>query len=133
MTDISDLLFTHDHEWIKVKDDGTAVVGITDFAQSMMSEVTHIDLPEPDEHEYEAGEEMGVIESLRNSLPFHCPISGAIVAANSSLLSAPEQINEDPYGAGWIFEVTIKDSAELTEILMNADEYEDHLPEDDEE
>jgi len=132
MTDIGDLLFTHDHEWVRVKNGKTAVVGVSDYAQSLLSEVTHIDLPEPDDQEYEAGEELGVIESLKSSLPFHCPISGSIIAANSELLSTPEQINDDPFGEGWIFEMKISDPSELKDLLT-ADEYESDLPEDDEE
>ncbi len=131
MTDISDLLFTHNHEWIRVKDGKTATVGVSDFVNTLLSEVTHIDLPEPDEQVYEEGEELGVVESLKSSLPFHCPVSGAITASNNSLLSTPEQINEDPYGDGWIFEMTLSDPSELANLL-NADEYENHLPEDEE-
>jgi len=131
MTDIGDLLFTHNHEWIRVGKNRTAVVGVTDFAQSMLSEVTHIDLPEPDESVYESGEELGVIESLKSTLPFHCPVSGTITASNNALLSTPEMINDDPFGDGWIFEMKIQDPSELSDLLT-ADEYESHLPEDDE-
>jgi glycine cleavage system H protein len=131
MTDIGDLLFTHNHEWIRVKDGKTATIGVSDFVNTLLSEVTHIDLPEPDEQEYEEGEELGVVESLKGSLPFHCPISGAITAANNSLLSAPEKINDDPYGEGWIFEMTLSDPSELAHLLT-PDEYEDDLPDDEE-
>lgn len=131
MTDIGDLLFTHDHEWVRVKDGKTATIGVSDFVNTLLSEVTHIDLPEPDEHIYEEGEELGVIESLKSSLPFHFPISGAIIASNSALLSTPEKINEDPYGEGWIFEMTVNDPSELSHLL-SADEYENHLPDDEE-
>ena len=131
MIDMSDLLFTHDHEWVRVDKDGTAVVGVSDFAQSLMSEVTHVDIPEPDDQVYDAGEELGVIESLRNTLPFHCPISGVIIDSNRNLLSSPENINEDPFGNGWIFKLKITDPSELEE-LMSPEEYDSHLPDDDE-
>lgn len=131
MIDMSDLLFTHNHEWVRVDKDGTAVVGVSDFAQSLMSEVTHVDIPEPDDQVYDAGEELGVIESLRNTLPFHCPISGAIIDSNRNLLSAPETINEDPFGNGWIFKLKIANPSDLEE-LMSPEEYDSHLPDDDE-
>jgi glycine cleavage system H protein len=130
MTDISDLLFTQTHEWIKVNKDNTAVIGVTDFAQQLMSEVTQVDIPEPDDQVYEAGEELGVIESLRNSLAFHCPVSGTIIDSNRKLLATPETVNEDPFGAGWIFKLKLANPDELEELLT-PDEYESHLPEDD--
>ncbi len=132
MTDTSDMMFTQNHEWILVRKDKTAVVGITDYGQSVLSEVTHVDVPEPDDQVYEAGEELGVIESLRNSFPFHCPVSGVITDSNRKLLSSPELINEDPFGEGWIFEFQVKDPSEIEE-LMTPDEYDSHLPDDDEE
>lgn len=132
MTDTSNLMFTQNHEWILLRKDKTAIVGITDFGQSILSQVTHVDVPEPDEQVHEAGEEIGVIESIRNSFPFHCPVAGVITASNRNLLSAPELINEDPFGEGWIFEMKIDDPSEV-EDLMSPDEYESHLPEDDEE
>ena len=126
------MMFTQNHEWILVRKDKTAVVGITDYGQSVLSEVTHVDVPEPDDQVYEAGEELGVIESLRNSFPFHCPVSGVITDSNRKLLSSPELINEDPFGEGWIFEFQVKDPSEIEE-LMTPDEYDSHLPDDDEE
>lgn len=132
MSDITNLLYTHNHEWVKIKKGKTIVVGITDYAQSILSEVTHVDLPEPDEQVYDAGEEIGVIESLRSSLPYHCPVSGAITAANTELLSSPELINDDPFGDGWIFEMTVADMSEISDLL-SLDEYESHFPDEEDE
>lgn len=132
MTEPSNLLFTLNHEWVRLKDANTIVVGISDYAQTQLSEVTHVDVPEPDEQIFDGGEEIGVIESLRSSIPFHCPVTGQITASNGNLLSTPEAVNEDPYGEGWIFEMKIKNPGELSELLSE-DEYESQIPDDDEE
>lgn len=132
MIDTRKMLFTLNHEWVRAKDAKTIVVGISDFAQSQLSEVTHVDVPEPDEQIFDAGEEIGVIESLRSSIPFHCPVSGQITASNGNLLSSPELVNEDPYGEGWIFEMKMQNPRELAELLSE-DEYEGQIPDEDEE
>jgi len=93
-----------------------------------LSDITSIELPEPDEHRYEAGEEMGVMESVKTSADFHAPVSGTITATNTELLSRPELINSDPYGRGWIVEMAPASMAELNS-LMDIDEYETSLPE----
>lgn len=121
------LKYTRTHEWVYVKGK-KIIVGITDFGQQQLSDITSIDLPEPDEHHYEAGEEIGVMESVKTSADFHAPVSGTITATNTELLSRPELINSDPFGRGWIVEMAPDSMAELSS-LMDIDEYENSLPE----
>lgn len=123
--------YTRTHEWAEIKRD-TIVVGITDYAQAHMSDVVNIELPEPDEHHYEANEEFCVISSLRNSRGCLAPVAGTIVKINTELLSRPEIINNDPYGQGWLIEMK-PDNMDDAEELMDADDYEASLPEDEEE
>jgi glycine cleavage system H protein len=122
------LKYTGTHEWVHVKGK-RIIVGITDFEQQQLSDITSVDLPEPDEHHYDAGEEIGVIESVKTSADFDAPVSGTITATNTELLSKPELINSDPFGRGWIIEMAPDNMAEVSG-LMDVDEYEGSLPED---
>lgn len=132
MTDLNDLKFAPTHEWAR-REGNRVIVGISDDAQRNLSDVIHVEMPEPDEqHHYEAGEEIGVIESLKISVDFHAPVSGTITSINAELLSNPELINEDPFGAGWLVEMR-PDDPEDVDRLMDVDEYEGSLPEEDEE
>jgi len=132
MMDHADLKFTRTHEWVRVEK-GTIVVGITDYIQNLLPRITNIELPEPDEHHhYERGEDISVIESLRNTHDFKSPVSGIVVGVNFELLSNPELINEDPYDKGWIIRMkpdNIKDVNRLLDFYT----YEDNLPEEEEE
>jgi glycine cleavage system H protein len=130
--DPSELRFTDTHEWVKVKDRNTLIVGITDFSQMRLSDVTSVELPEPDDHHYDAREEISVIEALNSSAAFHAPVSGTIVATNTELLSQPELVNLDPYGSGWLVEMKPDNMADILNF-MDVDEYEANLPEDEEE
>lgn len=132
MTETRDMYFTVNHEWICVKSGRTALVGISDYGQGFLSEVTHVDVPEPDDQVYTAGEELGVVESLKNTLPFHCPVSGVITDSNRNLMITPETINEDPFGDGWIFKLEMSNPSELEELLT-PEEYDHHLPDEDDE
>jgi len=133
MTVPKGLKFTSHHQWVKVKPNGHIVVGITDFAQSQLRDITYIELPEPDPvHVFQANDEVGVIESNKTAAPYLAPVSGVITAVNTRLLDSPELLNQDPYGAAWIFEMKPANRRELDE-LMDLDEYESTLPEEDEE
>jgi glycine cleavage system H protein len=132
MSDISNLLFTQNHEWVRPRKGKTIVVGISDYGQNLLSDATNVELPEPDEQVCSAGDEIGVLESLRTSIPIHVPVSGRITRVNPELLSNPELINQDPYGEGWLFEMIMEDPDEL-DGLMGQDEYEAILPEEEEE
>lgn len=113
------LLYSESHEWVKV-DGEIAVIGVSDFAQSEMGDITYADLPSEGD-EFKAGEEFGALESVKASSDLYCPVSGEVVEVNSELEDKPELINEDPYGS-WIIKVKIADPSEL-DALMDAAAY----------
>lgn len=113
------LRYSEDHEWVKVED-GVALVGISDYAQHELGDITYADLPD-EEDEAVAGEEFGALESVKASSELLSPVSGKIVACNAELEDAPEKINEDPYGT-WIIKVEMSDPADL-DALMDAEAY----------
>jgi glycine cleavage system H protein len=116
---IEGLRYSEDHEWVKVEGN-VAVIGISDFAQHELGDITYADLPEVDD-EFEAGEEFGALESVKASSELYSPVSGTVEAVNEELESAPEKVNEDAYGA-WIIKVRMSDPSEL-EALMDAAAY----------
>ena len=113
------LRYSEDHEWVKVED-GLAVVGISDYAQHELGDITYADMPDEDD-EVAAGEAFGALESVKASSELLSPVSGKIVACNEALEDAPEMINEDPYGT-WIIKVEMSDPSEL-DALMDAAAY----------
>ena len=115
------LRYSEDHEWVKVEG-GIALVGITDFAQSSLGDITYADLPEAGD-EVEAGEEFGALESVKASSELLSPVSGKVTEVNADLENAPEKINEDPYGT-WIIKVELSDPSQV-ESLMDASAYEE--------
>ena len=116
---IEGLLYSETHEWVKVEGD-VAVVGVTDFAQSEMGDITYVDMPEVDD-EVSKDEEFGALESVKASSDLVCPVSGTVIENNEALEDVPELINQDPY-ENWIIKVKISDPAEL-EGLMDAAAY----------
>ena len=116
---IEGLLYSETHEWVKVEGD-VAVVGVTDFAQSEMGDITYVDMPEADD-EVSKDEEFVARESVKASSDLVCPVSGTVIENNEALEDAPELINQDPY-ENWIIQVKISDPAEL-EGLMDAAAY----------
>ena len=118
---IEGLLYSESHEWVKVEGD-LAVIGVSDFAQAEMGDITYVDLPDEGD-EIAAGEEFGALESVKASSELYCPVSGTIEAVNSELEDAPEKVNEDPYAA-WIIKVRMSDPSEL-EALLSPSAYED--------
>ncbi len=129
--DPSNLRFTDNHQWVRVKG-RTIIVGFTEFAQQKFSDIISVELPEPDEHHYDSREEIGVIEAVNTSGSFHAPVAGTVVATNTDLLSNPELINTDPFGDGWLVEMAPDNMADVID-LMDVDEYEGSLPEEEEE
>lgn len=113
------LLYSESHEWVKVED-GIAVIGVSDFAQAEMGDITYVDLPSEGD-EFEAGESFGALESVKASSDLYTPVSGKIVAVNEELEGAPEKINEDPYGS-WIIKLEMSDASQ-TEGLLDAASY----------
>lgn len=121
----ADLKYTKSHEWVRDNGDGTFSVGITDHAQAQLGDLVFVELPEQG-RKVKAGEECVVVESVKAAADAYSPLSGEIVAVNSALEEAPETINSDPYGEGWIFKLTNVEPAELEELL-SADAYGNQL------
>lgn len=116
---VEGLRYSDDHEWVKVEGN-IAVIGISDFAQHELGDITYADLPEVDD-EVVAGEEFGALESVKASSELMSPVSGKVVEVNAELDDAPEKINEDAYEA-WIIKVEMSDPSEV-EALMDAAAY----------
>ena len=126
----SEMRFTRAHCWVRLEG-GQAVVGITDYAQEQMSELTFVELPEVGE-EVDAEDEVAVVESVKAANDVFAPVAGTIVAVNEALLEQPELVNQDPFGKGWLFKLKPVDPADLDDLL-DADAYEAQLPLDDDE
>lgn len=116
---IEGLKYSETHEWVKIED-GIAIIGVTDFAQKEMGDITYVDMP-AEEDEVNAGEEFGALESVKASSDLISPVSGEVCEVNAELENSPELINSDPY-ANWIIKVKISDESEL-DALMDAAAY----------
>lgn len=108
------LLYSESHEWVKVDGD-VAVIGVSDFAQEEMGDITYVDLPDVDD-EFEKGEEFGALESVKAASDLYCPVSGTVIEVNEALDDEPEKINEDAFGS-WIIKVRMSDPSELEGLL----------------
>jgi glycine cleavage system H protein len=120
----SDLYYTEDHEWVRRTGDDTVRVGITDYAQAALGDVVFVELPDVDA-DVTAGSEFGTVESTKSNSDLFAPITAKVVAVNGEVADAPELVNSDPYGAGWLIDLQI-DPAELSEALdglLDADAY----------
>ena len=122
---IEGLKYSESHEWVKVED-GLAVIGVSDFAQQEMGDITYVDMPDVDD-EVVAGEEFGALESVKAASDLISPVSGKVVEVNDDLDDAPEKVNEDAY-ANWIIKVEMSDPSEL-DTLMDAAAYKAHIGE----
>lgn len=118
------LLYTKDHEWVKVDGD-TATVGITDYAQEQLGEVVFVELPKLSK-EFGVHKEMAVVESSKAASDVYCPVAGRVTEVNTELETQPELINKDCYGEGWICKLKITDKGALSD-LMDAKKYEEYL------
>ena len=114
------LLYTQEHEWIRV-DGNNAIVGITQFAQDQLGDIVFVELPEVGTM-IEQEPPFGVVESVKTVSDLYAPVSGTVKAVNQDLESNPEQVNNEPYGSGWIIEIEISDKNEL-EKLMSPEKY----------
>jgi glycine cleavage system H protein len=114
------LRYTSDHEWILLDGD-IATVGITDHAQEELTDVVFVELPE-NERSSDAGDPVAVVESVKAASDIYIPVAGEIVEGNTDLEADPSLVNTDPYGAGWIFKVRVKDAATV-DALMDAEAY----------
>jgi len=116
-----ELRYTPEHEWVRVGSDGVARIGITAFAQSALGDVVYVSLPAVGDS-VGAGDSCGEVESTKSVSDLYAPLSGEIVAVNPTLDSAPELVNTDPYGEGWMYEVKPNDAG-ATESLLDIEAY----------
>ena len=124
----TELRYTESHEWVRRNEDGTLTIGITDHAQHLLGDIVFVETPET-EDTFSAGDDCAVIESVKAASDVYCPIDGEVIEGNEALADAPETINNDPYGDGWIFKLQPKDEASLND-LMDADAYAEMIAED---
>jgi glycine cleavage system H protein len=111
---VEGLLYSDSHEWVKVDGD-IAVIGVSDFAQAEMGDITYVDMPEVDD-EVTKGEDFGALESVKASSELYSPVSGVVVEVNEALEDAPELVNEDAF-ENWIIKVKMSDPSELDELM----------------
>jgi len=123
MSNPADLKYTREHEWIRDNGDGTATIGVTDFAQGELGDIVFVELEEPG-FSFEEDDEFGTIEAVKTVSELFAPVSGEIIEVNEQLQEEPELVNDDPYGEGWMVKIKVSDASEMDE-LMNAEEYEE--------
>ena len=117
----SGIKYSKSHEWVENLGDGSVRVGITDHAQALLGDMVFIEAPEVGAT-VTLGEECAVVESVKAASDVYCPVSGEVVEINESLMDAPEAVNHDPYGGGWIMRIQLSNISELEE-LMDSDDY----------
>lgn len=117
----SDLHYTSEHEWVRDNGDGTVRIGITSFAQDALGDVVYVSVPGVGD-DTTAGDTCGEVESTKSVSDLYAPVSGEVTAVNEALDSAPELLNSDPYGEGWIYEVRLSNPGQL-DSLMDAATY----------
>ena len=121
-----DLLYTKEHEWIRISDD-SGVVGITDHAQKELGEVVYVELPKPGD-KVDAGQRFGSVESVKAVSDLFTPVTGEVLEINEEVGDAPESINDDPYGKGWLIRVRLSDPSQTADLMSN-EEYDDYTAE----
>jgi len=112
----SELKYAKSHEWLKVSADGTALVGITDYAQSSLGDITFVQLPKAGAV-LKAGAAFGVVESVKAASDVYAPVSGTVVEVNAALDAHPEKLNQSPYADGWMLKLKLADPAEAGKLL----------------
>ena len=117
----SELKYASSHEWARLDEDGTVTVGITDHAQDALGDVVFVELPEVGAS-LAAGDEAGVVESVKAASDIYAPVGGEVIATNEQLEDAPETVNSDPYHDGWFFKLQPADTSEL-DALLSAEDY----------
>ena len=121
----SDLHYTQSHEWIRLNDDGSITIGITEHAQEQLGDLVFVETPEIDQH-FSAGDALGVVESVKAASDIYAPLDGKVIDTNGELADEPELINSDPYQSGWIYCMEPDDATGL-ENFMDADTYQDFV------
>jgi glycine cleavage system H protein len=120
-----DLKFLKSHEWARLEDGGRVTVGISDHAQNALGDLVYVELPNVGDH-VEAGAGVAVVESFKAASDVYAPLSGTVIAVNEALTDAPETINSDAFGDGWIFALKADDPAQLDELL-SPDDYAEQI------
>lgn len=110
------LRYAKSHEWLKLESDGTATVGISDYAQNSLGDITYVQIPKVGAT-FKAGETFGVVESVKAASDLYAPVAGTVVAVNSALESAPETVNTAPYDGGWMLKLKLADPADAARLL----------------
>jgi glycine cleavage system H protein len=119
-----DLSYTKDHEWVRLEGD-LATIGITDHAQHQLGDVVYVELPKPGD-KFETSEPFGSVESVKAVSEIYMPVAGGVEMVNEALNEAPEKVNEDPYGVGWMIRIKM-DEPSKADSLLSAIEYEDYI------
>lgn len=122
-----DLLYTQEHEWVQMED-SIATIGITDFAQSSLGDITFVQLPKEGE-ELRKDDTFGVVESVKAVSDLYAPVSGRVIEVNEPLLKAPELLNDDPYSEGWMIKIETKDVDDELSDLMSPQDYDTYVEE----
>ncbi len=117
----SELKYARTHEWVKIEGD-LVITGITDHAQDELGDLVYVETPEVGS-QVTAGEQAGVVESVKTASDIHAPVSGTVVEVNTELEDDPDFVNEDPYGKGWIYKIKPDNIADIEKLLTNS-EYE---------
>ncbi len=116
----TDRVYSRDHEWVKDNGDGTVIVGITDYAQEMLTDIVFVELP-PIGKKVTKGDAVAVVESVKSVSDVYAPLSGEVIAVNNKLEEEPALINQDAFGEGWIVKMRLADTGEIKSLLSAAD------------
>ena len=125
----SELYYAKTHEWVRREEDGTVTVGITEHAQDALGDVVYVETPEVGDS-IAAGDQAGVVESVKAASDIYAPVTGEVIATNEALEDAPETVNSEAFNEGWFFKLQPEDMGEL-DALMSAEEYEQFCDEED--
>lgn len=117
----SELHYTKSHEWVRRDEDGTLTVGITDHAQELLGDLVFVETPEVGAH-FDSGDDCAVVESVKAASDVYAPVAGEVTLINDDLADAPETINKDPYGEGWLFKMKPDDASDIDDLMV-ADDY----------
>ena len=117
----AELRYAKSHEWVKLGADGTATIGITDYAQNSLGDITYVQVPKVGTN-LKAGDTFGVVESVKAASDLYAPVAGTVLEVNSALDSAPETVNSAPYAEGWMLKLKVSDPSPVSSLL-DADAY----------
>jgi glycine cleavage system H protein len=119
----AELKYTKDHEWVRLEDDNTVVVGVTDFAQGELGDIVFVEI-ETEGESFDREETFGSVEAVKTVSDLFMPVSGEVIEFNEEIESSPELVNSDPYGKGWMVKIKLSDTSELDDLL-SADAYQE--------